>query len=138
MPLGNFGHYIIALLVLCMIMNGIMRKRSLYCIYVSRFRQSLNFDGLGSDAALSESLRALALCLNLCNEITFGHFPLSLTLVLHCSLLSSDTCAVFAILVISAKDAVAPSERGGKIVRKGHVVEVMMLSARPEGDDVLQ
>lgn len=116
-------------------MNEIMQV----FITVSRSTHKLlDFDGLrGRHAPLSNSLCALTLGLNLCNEFAFSLVALRLALVLHCRLLGRDACAILAIFVVSAKNAVAPSERGGKVVREGHVVEIMMLSARPEGDDVL-
>jgi len=107
-------------------------------ITLSKFYQSLSFNGFRSrNTTLSKGLRTLTLGLNFCNEYTFSLLSLSLTLVLHRSLLGGDTCAVFTVLVVSAKDAIAPPERGREVVREGHVVEVMMLSARPEGNNVL-
>ena len=105
-------------------------------ITLSKFYQSLSFNGFRSRDT-SEGLCTLTLGLNFCNEHTFSLLSLSLALVLHRSLLGGDTRTVFTVLVVSAEDAIAPPERGGEVVREGHVVEVMMLSARPEGNNVL-
>ena len=45
---------------------------------------------------------------------------------------------VLTILVISAEDVIPPAERGREVVGKGHMVEVMVVSTRPEGENVLQ
>ncbi|CAK5269870.1 unnamed protein product, partial [Mycena citricolor] len=58
--------------------------------------------------------------------------------VLHSLFRSLNPGSVSAILVVRAKEAVTPSERGGIVVREGHVVEIMMFSPRPKRKDVLQ
>jgi hypothetical protein len=109
-------------------------------IIVSRStHQLLDLDSLrGWHDPFSNSLCTLTLGLNLCNEFAFSFITLRLALVLHCRLLGRDTRTILAVFVVSAKNAVAPPERGRKVVCKGHVVEIVVLSARPEGDDVLQ
>ena len=45
---------------------------------------------------------------------------------------------VLTILVISTKDVIPPPERGREVVGEGHMVEVVVVSTRPEGENVLQ
>lgn len=42
------------------------------------------------------------------------------------------------ILVVGTHDIVAPAEGSGEIVHKSHVVEVVVVSTSPEGEDVLE
>jgi len=46
--------------------------------------------------------------------------------------------AVRQILLVSSEEAVPPAERGRKVVHERHVVEVMVLGARPKWNDVLE
>lgn len=45
---------------------------------------------------------------------------------------------VLSVLVIGTEDVIPPSERSGVVVGEGHVVEVVMVSTRPEWKDVLE
>lgn len=45
---------------------------------------------------------------------------------------------VVVILVVGPHDVVAPAEGGGEIVYESHVVEVVVISTGPEGEDVLE
>jgi len=42
------------------------------------------------------------------------------------------------ILVVGTHDVVTPTERSGEIVHESHVVEVVVISPGPEGEDVLE
>jgi hypothetical protein len=65
--------------------------------------------------------------------------PVTLCLVLGAQLRPclGETLLVRAVLVVGAKDAVPPAEGGGVVVGEGHVVEVVVVGAGPEGEDVL-
>jgi hypothetical protein len=45
---------------------------------------------------------------------------------------------VRAVLVVRAEHEVPPAEGGAIVVHEGHVVEVVVVGAGPEGDDVLE
>ena len=49
-----------------------------------------------------------------------------------------DALAVLAVLGVRAEQPVAPAERRREVVYERHVVEVVVLRAGPEGDDVLE
>lgn len=102
------------------------------CIKYYNGYLSLHF-GFGSHCCLSFNTLLLKLIL----ECFFCGFQLRLGRSLHRSLGSSQFLLVLAVEVVSATDMVPPTERGRKVVGEGHVVEVMVVSTRPEGDDVL-
>lgn len=54
------------------------------------------------------------------------------------SLLLSDTLAVCTVLVVGAKDEVEVPEGGGVVVGEGHVMEVVVFSAGPQWEDVVE
>ena len=45
---------------------------------------------------------------------------------------------IVVILVVGTHDIVAPTEGSGKIVHERHVVEIVVISTSPEGEDVLE
>lgn len=88
--------------------------------------------------SLCDSLQTLSLCLELGNECTLCSLLLSLALALHRSLALSDEPTVLAVLVVRAKQSIAPPERSRKVVDESHVVEIVVFSSRPERNNVLQ
>lgn len=87
---------------------------------------------------LSLSFSTDPLRLNLGHQFLLERLELLLCGVLHVGLGSRDASAVFPILVVSTKDPVPPSKRGGVVVHEGHMVEIVVLGARPEGNDIMQ
>jgi len=45
---------------------------------------------------------------------------------------------VVVILVVGTHDVVAPTEGSGKVVHESHVMEIVVISASPEGENVLE
>jgi len=50
----------------------------------------------------------------------------------------ADAFLVRSVFLVSAEDEVAPSEGSGEVIDERHVVEVMMISTRPERNEVVQ
>jgi hypothetical protein len=57
---------------------------------------------------------------------------------LHRRLGSVDSRFILAVLVVGSADVVPPAEGRGEIVGESHVVEVVVVSARPKWDNVLE
>jgi len=89
-------------------------------------------------AALRQLLCTDTLCLDLIHELLLKLLHILLACVLHRLLRSLDACTVFAVLVVGAADEVPPAEGGRVVVGERHVVEIVVLSARPERNNVVQ
>lgn len=99
----------------------------------------LHLDRLGGrDTSFNQSLGVMAFSLYFFEKFPLSSILLRLALVLQCSLASSQALAIFTVLFICAKDIVTPSEGSRVVVREGHVVEVVVLCARPEWNDISQ
>ncbi len=80
----------------------------------------------------------LALLLRLVCKLLFQRNLLLLRLSLHRVPRLLHTLLVLPVLVIGAEDEVEVTEAGGVVVDEGHVVEVVVVSAGPEGEPVLE
>lgn len=78
------------------------------------------------------------LSLNLGHHLPFQRVLVLLARVLHRILGSVDLLAVRSVLVVSTEDTVPPPERSGIVVSEGHMVEVVMLGARPKWQNMLE
>jgi hypothetical protein len=78
------------------------------------------------------------LLFDLIQQFLRQHLLLLFASRLHGRFGSANTGTVFLILFVRPKYPVPPPERGSVVVRKSHVVEIVVISARPEGDDVLE
>jgi hypothetical protein len=58
--------------------------------------------------------------------------------IFHRLLGGLDLGTVLSVLGVGSTGPIPPAEGGGVVVGEGHVVEVVMLGTRPEGDDVVQ
>lgn len=100
---------------------------------------SLDLEGFAScRAAFSDCLGQVTLRLHFLKEFSFGSILFCFGLVLHHSLVSGKTVAVFTVLLICTKDKIPPTEGCRVVVGKGHVVEIMVLCAGPERKNVSQ
>lgn len=90
--------------------------------------------------ALDLRLRLHAILLRLLDHLVLQLLHLLHRQALRLGLLLSglETGAVGAVAVVGVERAVPPAEGGGEVVDEGHVVEVVVLGAGPEGEDVLQ
>lgn len=84
-----------------------------------------------SAAELGQPLSLQPLLLDLLQLLLLQRVPLL-------GLGSSHTLLVRAVLVVRAEQVVPPSERSRIVVHERHVVEIMVICATPERDDVLQ
>ena len=85
---------------------------------------------------LGDRLRLDALRLDLCHHLALLRSELLLGHATALHLLQAG--AVLKILLVRAEETVAPAEGGREVVHEGHVVEVVVLRARPEGEPVLE
>lgn len=98
------------------------------CVPVSLFSLLLSLDTLGFGGSHQLSLNSVVLSLG---QLLVGSST-------GFGLLLSDTLAVCTVLVVSAEDEVEVAERGGVVVGEGHVVEVVVFSAGPQWEDVVE
>ena len=102
-------------------------------------KRLLYFDCLTAESSrLCLALGDNTFSLNLCHELLFHRILLLFSGTFHGSFRSLDASTVLPVLVISTEDPVPPPERGREVVGESHVVEIVVLGARPEGDNVVQ
>lgn len=101
------------------------------------YHSLLHFDLL-RDAPLHHRLRTVTLCLHLLQQLLLSCMQFGLALVLHRRLDGLKPLPVCTILDISPEYVIPPPERRRVIVRKRHVVEIVVLRSRPERQDVSQ
>jgi hypothetical protein len=94
-------------------------------------------DFLELSIALYDLLRGETLPLSLVIDLLL-HRKLSLLVLGSSELGSVHALAVRLVLVVGAENGIPPPEGGAVVVHERHVVEVVMIGAGPEGEDVLE
>jgi hypothetical protein len=85
---------------------------------------------------LSLSLRSKTLSLCFPYQLLFQSFQFFGALC--CILGSFYTLNVLLIFIVCTHEEIAPAKGGGEIVHESHVVEIVMIGAGPEGENVLE
>lgn len=114
-------------------MKQVLQQYRFVCLWF----KLLDFHSLGR-APLCFSFGDDPLRLDLCHQLRFDLLLLLLRRVLHSFLSGVDASAVCLVLEVRAKDPIPPAERGGEVVCESHVVEIVVLGTRPEGQNVLE
>ena len=100
----------------------------------------IRFEELEARGAAHLGLLDRALLLGLLHELVLRADELLArgALALERGLGSLDARDVLPVLLVRAERPVPPAERGREVVRERHVVEVVVLGARPEGDELVE